>query len=154
MTTLVFWLVWQALFRLLLNLNTTAGSIVSALLGEHLLEDLADPVTNLGCTRITAQVLCAHTVIQHLFDGLFNENSLFGTAERVSEHHGGREDGADGVGDTLAGNVGSGAYLSARCSHQNTLGTYGRACRVPVANTPHSPAWYLRTSQHDDWTAF
>lgn len=43
-----------------------------------------------------------------VLDGL----GLVGEVERVAEHHGDGEDGADGVDDALAGDVGGGACTS------------------------------------------
>ena len=85
------------------------------LLARNLLDDLQDTVTDLLRAGLAAEVLGSEVEsarlsrVEHALDGRLDELGLGGSAERVSEHHGGGEDGADRVGDALAGDVGSGA---------------------------------------------
>lgn len=83
--------------------------IFKTYLRKHLLKSLANPITDLSSPSITLQILGSNTIIQHLLDCLLDESRFFPAPERVSEHHGCREDGADGVGDALTGDIGSGA---------------------------------------------
>lgn len=83
----------------------------STTLRKHLFKSLANPISNLFSPRRPTQILGPHTIIQHLFNRLFNQRGLFSSSERVAQHHRCRENGTDGVGDALAGNVGSGAWV-------------------------------------------
>jgi len=90
------------------------------LLARNLLDHLQDPVADLPGAGLAAEVLGSQVEsarlgrVQHALDGRLDELGLGGSAERVSEHHGGGEDRADWVGDALAGDVGGGAVDPAR----------------------------------------
>lgn len=74
------------------------------------LEDLGqlgdDGVTDLLGAGAAAEVLRAQTVVDDGLDGVLDGLGLLGQVEGVAEHHGDGEDGANGVDDALAGDIG------------------------------------------------
>lgn len=67
-------------------------------------------VADVLCGGAAAQVPGAHAVVERLLDGGLDGVCLGGEVERVAQHHGDGEDGADGVDDALARDVGGGAW--------------------------------------------
>lgn len=65
-----------------------------------------DGVARLRGLRVTAHVLRPQARINSLPDGLLDGLGLLGQVQRVAQHHGDGQDGADGVDDALAGDVG------------------------------------------------
>lgn len=63
-------------------------------------------VAHLGGGGAAAQVRCAKALVEGLVDGGLDGAGLVREVERVAEHHGDGEDGADGVDDALARDIG------------------------------------------------
>ena len=88
-------------------------------LGQESLQDLDNLVTDLLGTLVTPEVLGPKVEpslvlrVQDLGNGTLDQGGFFRLAERVTEHHGSREDGTDRIGDRLTGNVG-GRTVNAR----------------------------------------
>lgn len=98
--------------------TTLFFTVRQPLLSQQALEHLEHLVPDLLGSPLTTQIprpvvksaqLCG---IEHLADSTFNQLGLGGLAERVAEHHGGREDGADRVGVALACDIRGGAVDS------------------------------------------
>jgi hypothetical protein len=100
---------------------------------QELLQDFDNLVTDLLGALVTSEILGPKVEaslgfrVQDLGDGAFDQGGLFGLAERVAEHHGGREDGSDGVGDRLTGNVGCGTVNAGGFEMQRS-GVVRRSC--------------------------
>ena len=79
---------------------------------EELFELLDDLVTDLGGGSVTAEVSGSDgeaalvSSVEDLGDSSLYGVGGLGLVERVAEEHGGGEDGADGVGDALSGDIG------------------------------------------------
>jgi hypothetical protein len=95
------------------KLNMELFDINSAnyyLLFQQLLELRSYRITDLRCRRRASNVLCCHTVVDGDSCRLVDLCGDLGQAQRVLEHHAHGQDGRDGVDDTLAGDVGGGAW--------------------------------------------
>lgn len=79
---------------------------LSLLLLVRLLQGSDDGVAHLRCAGIAAQVLGANAAVNGGLDGLLNSNSVGGQLQRVAQHHGNRQNGADGVDNALARDIG------------------------------------------------
>ena len=81
---------------------------------QKALQDFHNLVPNLLGSLVSTEILGPKVItslilgVQHSSDRTFDQGSLFGLAERVSEHHGGGKDGSDRVGDRLTGDIGCG----------------------------------------------
>lgn len=75
---------------------------------ENLFQLRNNGVTHVSGAGVAAQVLGEGTVINGVLDGLLNGLGLVGQTQRVTEHHGHRQNGADRVDDALARDVGGG----------------------------------------------
>lgn len=64
-------------------------------------------ITHVSCASRATQILGTDTVVDSQLNSSLNSSSLFGQVERVLEHHGNGEDGANGVDNALARDVGS-----------------------------------------------
>ncbi|KAI6767077.1 hypothetical protein HG531_011437 [Fusarium graminearum] len=80
---------------------------------EELLELLNNLISDLLCASVSAHVLGAQTAVQGISDSSLDNLGLLGEVERVSEHHGHRQDGTDGVNDALARDIRGGTYTVA-----------------------------------------
>jgi hypothetical protein len=77
---------------------------------ENLNQLRHNSIAHLGGARVAAQVAGEGAVVDGAADRLLDGVGLLGQAERVAQHHGHREDGADGVDDALARDVRGGAW--------------------------------------------
>lgn len=77
---------------------------------EQLLQLGSDGIADLGSLGCAANVAGADTSLDDVAHSLLNQASHVDHVEGVLHHHGNRQDSGDGVNDTLAGNIGGGAY--------------------------------------------
>lgn len=77
---------------------------------EQLLQLGGDGIADLGSLGCAANVASADTSLDNVAHSLLNQASHVDHVEGVLHHHGNRQDSSDGVNDTLAGNIGGGAY--------------------------------------------
>lgn len=76
---------------------------------ENLGQLLDNLITDSHSAGAAAHVLGAQAPVNGGLDGVLDGLGLVGEVEGVAEHHGDGEDGAEGVDDALAGDVGGGA---------------------------------------------
>jgi hypothetical protein len=87
---------------------------------QESLQDFDNLVADLLGALVTPEILGPKVEsslgfrVQDLGNGAFDQSGLVRLAERVPKHHGSRQDGSDGVGDRLTGNVGCGAVDATR----------------------------------------
>lgn len=82
--------------------------------GPRLLSSLVENLLQLGDDGIahilgagsSLEVLGPDAVVEGGLDGGLDGIGLLGEVQRVAQHHGDRQDGADGVDDALAGDIG------------------------------------------------
>lgn len=74
---------------------------------QELLELGDNGVTNLGGGVGATKVTSADAGVQNRLDGLLHKGGLLGELQTEAQHHGGTEDGSDGV-DLVLGQIGSG----------------------------------------------
>lgn len=77
---------------------------------EQLLQLGGDGIADLGSLGCAANVAGADTSLDDVAHSLLNQASHVDHVEGVLHHHGNRQDSGNGVNDTLAGNIGGGAY--------------------------------------------
>ena len=77
---------------------------------EQLLQLGSDGIADFGSLGCAANVASADTSLDDVAHSLLNDASYVDHVEGVLHHHGNRQDSGDGVNDTLAGNIGGGAY--------------------------------------------
>lgn len=82
-----------------------------ALVLQNLLQLRNNGITHVLGSSASTKILGAGAVVNGALDGGLNSLGLIRQTQRVSEHHGNRKDGADGVDDALARNVGCRAYI-------------------------------------------
>lgn len=75
-------------------------------LAQDLLQLRDNRVTHLLGASAATDVLGPGAVVDGVLHGLLDRVGLLGEAERVPQHHGDRQDGADGVDDALARDIG------------------------------------------------
>ena len=66
---------------------------------------IGDGFTHVGGAPLAAEIACAMTGSESPFDGRANHGGGSGDVEMV-EHHGGTQDGCDGISDSLARDIG------------------------------------------------
>lgn len=72
---------------------------------ENLLQLRNDRIAHLLCTRRSLELLGSDPAVESGLDRGLDGISLPGEVERVTEHHGNRQNGSDRVDDTLAGDI-------------------------------------------------
>lgn len=98
-----------------LNMAVEELLISSRLLSslENLLQLGNDGIAHILGAGSPLEVLGPDAVVEGGLDGGLDGIGLLGQVQRVAQHHGDRQDGADGVDDALAGDVGRRAWEGA-----------------------------------------
>lgn len=103
-------------------LSLVQNSPPATLSTQKTLQHLDNFITHLLRAPLATQILrsivetAGFGTVKNLLHSLLDEGGFSALTERVPEHHGGGEDGTDGIGDALTGNVRSGTVDTAEWS--------------------------------------
>lgn len=93
--------VYSGIHKIRLLNGSQYRSLIYLLL-QNLFQFRDNGVAHFLSARVATEVLGHNAAVDGILDGLLNGIRLLGETERVPEHHGNRQDGADRVDDALS----------------------------------------------------